>query len=54
MVLSEHPRARIVKIDTDAAMAMPGVVRVFTAADARLPGLASMTRTSRSSWPKVN
>ena len=36
MVLSEHPRARILKIDTREAAAMPGVVRVFTAAD--VPG----------------
>ena len=36
MVLTEHPRARILKIHTDKAAAMPGVVRVFTAAD--VPG----------------
>jgi CO/xanthine dehydrogenase Mo-binding subunit/aerobic-type carbon monoxide dehydrogenase small subunit (CoxS/CutS family) len=36
MVLTEHPRAKILKIHTDAAAAMPGVVRVFTAAD--VPG----------------
>jgi xanthine dehydrogenase molybdenum-binding subunit len=36
MVLTEHPRARILKIHTDQAAAMPGVVRVFTAAD--VPG----------------
>jgi selenium-dependent xanthine dehydrogenase len=36
MVLSEHPRARILKIRTDEAAKMPGVVRVFTAAD--VPG----------------
>ena len=36
MVLTEHPRARILKIHTDEAAAMPGVVRVFTAAD--VPG----------------
>jgi CO/xanthine dehydrogenase Mo-binding subunit/aerobic-type carbon monoxide dehydrogenase small subunit (CoxS/CutS family) len=36
MVLTEHPRARILKIHTAAAAAMPGVVRVFTAAD--VPG----------------
>jgi xanthine dehydrogenase molybdenum-binding subunit len=36
MVLSEHPRARILKIHVDEAAAMPGVVRVFTAAD--VPG----------------
>ena len=36
MVLTEHPRARILKIHTDAAAAMPGVVRVLTAAD--IPG----------------
>src|SRR4029077_19528008 len=36
MVMTEHPRAKILKIHTDAAAAMPGVVRVFTAAD--VPG----------------
>ena len=36
MVLTEHPRARILKIHTEEAAAMPGVVRVFTAAD--VPG----------------
>jgi CO/xanthine dehydrogenase Mo-binding subunit/aerobic-type carbon monoxide dehydrogenase small subunit (CoxS/CutS family) len=36
MVLTEHPRARILKIHTTEAAAMPGVVRVFTAAD--VPG----------------
>jgi len=36
MVLSEHPRAIINAIDTSAALAMPGVVRIFTAAD--VPG----------------
>ena len=36
MVLTEHPRARVLKIHTDAARAMPGVVRVLTAAD--VPG----------------
>src|SRR5947208_2030281 len=33
MVLTAHPRARILKIHTEQAAAMPGVVRVFTAAD---------------------
>jgi xanthine dehydrogenase molybdenum-binding subunit len=36
LVLSEHPRARVLKIHTDAAMALPGVVKVLTAAD--VPG----------------
>jgi len=36
MVLSEHPRAKVNAIDVSAALAMPGVVRVFTAAD--VPG----------------
>jgi CO/xanthine dehydrogenase Mo-binding subunit/aerobic-type carbon monoxide dehydrogenase small subunit (CoxS/CutS family) len=36
MVLTGHPRARILKIHTDEAAAMPGVVRIFTAAD--VPG----------------
>ena len=33
MVPTKHPRARVLKIRTGAAAAMPGVVRVFTAAD---------------------
>jgi selenium-dependent xanthine dehydrogenase len=36
MVLTEHPRAKILKIHTEHAAALPGVVRVFTAAD--VPG----------------
>jgi selenium-dependent xanthine dehydrogenase len=36
MVLSEHPRAKVLGIDTSAALAMPGVERVLTAAD--VPG----------------
>ena len=35
-VLSDHPRARILAIDTAPALAMPGVVRVLTAPD--VPG----------------
>lgn len=33
---SDHPRARVLAIDTSAAEALPGVVKVFTAAD--IPG----------------
>ena len=36
MVLATHPRARVLKVHLDAAKGMPGVVRVFTAAD--VPG----------------
>jgi selenium-dependent xanthine dehydrogenase len=36
MVLTPYPRARVVKIDSADALAMPGVVRVFTARD--VPG----------------
>jgi CO/xanthine dehydrogenase Mo-binding subunit/aerobic-type carbon monoxide dehydrogenase small subunit (CoxS/CutS family) len=35
-VLSEHPRAKVLAIDTSVALAMPGVVRIFTAPD--VPG----------------
>ena len=35
-VLSAHPRAKVLGIDAPAALAAPGVVRVFTAAD--VPG----------------
>src|SRR4030095_2001625 len=43
MVLTEHPRARVRRIQTDAAKAMPGVVRIFTAAD--VPGVRSQGLT---------
>ena len=36
LVLTAHPRATVLTIDTVAAAAMPGVVRIFTAAD--VPG----------------
>lgn len=36
MVLTEHPRAKVIKIHVDEAAAMPGVVRVLTASD--VPG----------------
>ena len=36
MVLTEHPRARILNIDAREAVSMPGVVRILTAAD--VPG----------------
>ncbi|HUA20423.1 MAG TPA: molybdopterin cofactor-binding domain-containing protein [Bryobacteraceae bacterium] len=32
-VLSEHPRAKILALDTSEAQSMPGVLRIFTAAD---------------------
>jgi selenium-dependent xanthine dehydrogenase len=35
-VLSAHPRAKVLAIRTEAALAMPGAVRVFTASD--VPG----------------
>ncbi len=39
MVRSPHPHARIVRIDTAAARAMPGVLGVFTSADCEADGL---------------
>ncbi len=36
VVLAEHPRSRVLAIDPAAALALPGVVRVLTAAD--IPG----------------
>jgi CO/xanthine dehydrogenase Mo-binding subunit/aerobic-type carbon monoxide dehydrogenase small subunit (CoxS/CutS family) len=36
LVLTEHPRARVVRIDTSIAAEMPGVVRILTATD--VPG----------------
>jgi xanthine dehydrogenase molybdenum-binding subunit len=37
MVFTKHPRAKVLKIHTDTAKTMPGVVRVFTASDAPGP-----------------
>jgi xanthine dehydrogenase molybdenum-binding subunit len=44
MVLTAHPRAKVLRIHTDAAQAMPGVVRVLTAAD--VPGSRGVGLTS--------
>lgn len=44
LVLSPHASARIVRIDTSAAKAMPGVVAVYTAADLSLNGAESGAR----------
>src|SRR2546428_9100266 len=41
-VRSPHPHARIRSISCDAARAMPGVLAVFTGADARSDGLQPM------------
>ncbi len=46
--LSDHPRARVIRIDTDAAAQMPGVVRVFTAAD--VPGQRTIGLIAQD-WP---
>ncbi|NNE34357.1 MAG: 2Fe-2S iron-sulfur cluster binding domain-containing protein, partial [Rhodothermales bacterium] len=35
VVLSEHPRAKVLSIDPEPAIAMPGVTRVLTAEDVR-------------------
>jgi aldehyde oxidoreductase len=45
---SDHPRARIKKIDASAAGKLPGVVRVFTAAD--IPG-KQLTGLIFPDWP---
>jgi carbon-monoxide dehydrogenase large subunit len=43
MVRSPHPHARIVRIDTSQASAMPGVLGVFTGADCAADGLAPIS-----------
>ena len=43
MVLTAHPRAKVLRIDSSAALAMPGVVKVFTAADVPGPRGTGMT-----------
>ena len=48
LVLSEHPRARVLAINTAPAAEMAGVVRVFTAAD--VPGRRSVGLIQQD-WP---
>ncbi|HNX49988.1 MAG TPA: selenium-dependent xanthine dehydrogenase [Thermoanaerobaculaceae bacterium] len=48
VVLSAHPRARVLGIDPSSALAMPGVVRVLTAAD--VPGQRFVGTIVRD-WP---
>ncbi len=45
MVRSPHPHARIVRIDTAAAKAMPGVLAVLTGADCKADGLKPIPHT---------
>ena len=45
---SDHPRARVLRIDTSEAAAMPGVRRIFTAAD--VPG-ERFVGLIRQDWP---
>jgi aldehyde oxidoreductase len=47
---SDHPRARVLKIDTSASEAYPGVVRVFTAED--FPG-ARFVGLIKQDWPQM-
>lgn len=43
MVYSDHAHGRILSVDTEAARAMPGVIAVFTGADAAAGGLHPLT-----------
>jgi len=45
MVRSPHPHARIVRIDTERAKAMPGVLGVYTGADCVTDGLKPIPHT---------
>jgi CO/xanthine dehydrogenase Mo-binding subunit len=47
MVRSPHPHARIAAIDTAEAMAMPGVLGVYTGADVQKDGLTWISQTYR-------
>lgn len=42
MVRSPHPHARIVSVDASAALALPGVLAVFTGADCAADGLGQL------------
>ena len=46
MVRSPHPHARIKRIDTAGAKAMPGVLGVFTGADVRADGLGPLPHSA--------
>src|SRR5919112_6171398 len=46
MVRSPHPHARIVRIETGSARAMPGVLGVFTGADCLADGLKPIPHTA--------
>ena len=46
MVRSPHPHARIKRIDTARAKAMPGVLGVFTGADVRADGLGPLPHSA--------
>src|SRR5690606_19601544 len=60
LVRSPHAHARIERVDTRAAAAMPGVIAVFTATDLAeagipdLPGGAGVTRPDGSPSPKTD
>ncbi len=45
LVLSPYPHARITRIDTEAARALPGVVGVYTAADLPLKHAGELSRS---------
>src|SRR6185436_8338329 len=45
MVRSPHPHARIVRIDSATAKAMPGVLGVFTGAECKADGLKPIPHT---------
>ncbi len=47
---SDHPRAKVIKIDVSAAQAHPGVIRVFTAAD--FPG-DRYVGLIKQDWPQM-
>lgn len=47
---SPYPHARIVRVDTSAALALPGVKAVLTGADAPRT-MWACTRRSAASWP---
>ncbi len=44
-VRSPHPRARVVRIDSAAALATPGVIAVLTGADAEADGMKPITHS---------
>jgi len=53
MVRSPHAHARIVRVDTNAAKAMPGVLLVLTGEDCKADAIKPIPRIRRCPQPTL-